>query len=374
MSRVLIVATTSFAGMGPYVSEIVNNFEPTDDLYFFFCDYEDHFFKKNIKQELQEKSTFFFFPNTKLNKIKILLSIKPSYFKEILKLCASKKIEVVHFINEPTPHWFERKMQKKGIKCVGTVHDLHPHESKKVWYKSLRFKIFYSKMKRNIILGKNFITNSKDQYNELKKLHQDKKIFFHSFPSLVTDEIRKGSDCPRETNTITKPYILFFGRMEAYKGVSLLYEAFTRHSDLNENYNLVIAGNGSLDFKRHKKEKNVIFINRYIKNSEIASLYKNAKIVIYPYISATQSGVLSLAYFFGVPVLASDVPFFKSSIINHKTGILFKQGDKTDLYNKISYMLTKNLSDLSFNERNYYNQHFDGFAIRKDLLSIYKNI
>ena len=45
MKRTLIVATTSYAGMGPYVSEIVNTFSPQEDVYFFFHDYEDDFSK-----------------------------------------------------------------------------------------------------------------------------------------------------------------------------------------------------------------------------------------------------------------------------------------------------------------------------------------
>lgn len=44
MKKVLIVATTSYAGMGPYVSGIVNTFLPNDDVYYFFHDYDDLFF------------------------------------------------------------------------------------------------------------------------------------------------------------------------------------------------------------------------------------------------------------------------------------------------------------------------------------------
>ena len=53
MKRTLIVATTSYAGMGPYVSEIVNTFSPEDDVYFLLYDDEDIFFQKNIKNELK---------------------------------------------------------------------------------------------------------------------------------------------------------------------------------------------------------------------------------------------------------------------------------------------------------------------------------
>ena len=56
MKKVLIVATTSYAGMGPYVSGIVNTFLPNDDVYYFFHDYDDLFFRKNVKEELHSRS------------------------------------------------------------------------------------------------------------------------------------------------------------------------------------------------------------------------------------------------------------------------------------------------------------------------------
>ena len=52
MKKVLIVATTSYAGMGPYVSEIVNSFLPEDNILYFFCEYEDHYFEKNVKNNV----------------------------------------------------------------------------------------------------------------------------------------------------------------------------------------------------------------------------------------------------------------------------------------------------------------------------------
>ena len=55
MKKVLIVATTSYAGMGPYVSGIVNTFLPNDDVYYFFHDYDDLFFRKNVKEELHSR-------------------------------------------------------------------------------------------------------------------------------------------------------------------------------------------------------------------------------------------------------------------------------------------------------------------------------
>ena len=207
----------------------------------------------------------------------------------------------MHFINNPGDKDLTKDLEKLGITCISTVHDLHPHESKKEWYKELRFKLIYKRLHENIVYAKNLITNSETQYEELKSSYPDKKIYYHSFPSLVTENIKNGKDMPLELETIDKPYILFFGRIEEYKGITLLYKVFTESIELSEHYTLVIAGRGTLPFTRIPNEKNVIIINRYIKDTEIAYMYQHAHCTVYPYISATQSGVISLSIYFQTP-------------------------------------------------------------------------
>ena len=137
MKRTLIVATISYAGMGPYVSEIVNTFSPQDDVYFFFHDYEDDFFKKNVKKELHGKSVFYKEADSAINKLKSLIFNKSSYDKLIFKLCFEKNIELVHYINGIPSIAVQRKLKKMGVTILSTVHDLEPHEAKKAWYKML---------------------------------------------------------------------------------------------------------------------------------------------------------------------------------------------------------------------------------------------
>lgn len=374
MKRTLIVATTSYAGMGPYVSEIVNNFNIDDDIYYFFHDYEDNFFLKNVKKELHTKSFFYKRANSKINKIIDLLPIKPKWHNIVLDICKRYDINIVHFINGPGDISLIKVLGDKGIKCVSTIHDLHPHESKKEWYKELRANIFNKHLYKNFLYSKNVITNSAGQYKELKQNYNNKNVFYHSFPSLVSDVIKNGNDIAPELVNINKPYILFFGRIEEYKGISLLYKTFTETSDLYEHFYLVIAGKGTLPFNRASNEKNVIIMNRYIKDTEIANMYQNAACVVYPYISATQSGVLSLAYYFETPILASDVPFFKDSILQSETGVLFENGNLIDLKDKLFQLLKCKYSSSLKKGRSYYNLNYDGMAIRNRLLEIYKSI
>lgn len=373
MKRTLIVATTSYAGMGPYVSEIVNTFSPQDDVYFFFHDYEDDFFRKNVKKELHGKSVFYREANSPLVKISNLLTNKSSYDSKILHFCLEKKIEIIHFINGAPTKSMQCKFKQMGIILLSTVHDLETHEMDKAWYKMYRQRILNERLKENFELSERIVTNSMEQFTRLKEIYPDKKVFYHSFPSLVTNEIEQGKVIPEEMKKLKKPYILFFGRIEKYKGVDNLYKAFSANSELNKNYTLVIAGKGQLGVDGIAGDKNVLLIQRYIMDSEVAYLYKNAACVVYPYISATQSGVLSLAYYFGTPVLASDVPFFKNIIAPSQAGLLFELGNIKQLESQLIRILTTDVSDIKDREKEYYRTNYDGAALKQQLMEIYES-
>lgn len=54
-----------------------------------------------------------------------------------------------------------------------------------------------------------------------------------------------------------------------------------------------------------------------------------------PYKEIFQSGVMFLAFSFGLPVIAADVGSFKDEIIEGRTGLLCNPGDPVDLANTI---------------------------------------
>lgn len=210
MKKVLIVATTSYAGMGPYVSGIVNTFLPNDDVYYFFHDYDDLFFRKNVKEELHSRSTFYKLANSIWNKLYDLIFGHWVYEKDILDLCHEKRIELIHFINGCGSCSFNRKLESMGIKVLGTVHDLYPHEVKKAPHKMLRHRVSVRRLQAAIWECHNLLTNSKSQYVELQKLFPDKNLFYHEFPSLVSKDVKNGKDIPIELRNVRLPYILFF--------------------------------------------------------------------------------------------------------------------------------------------------------------------
>lgn len=374
MLRVLVVASTSYAGMGPYVSEIINSFSSSDNVYYLLNDSHNSFFEKNIKHELLPHCIFYKEETSIYKRIKELLIQSISGFnKKVVELCNQMNIDAVHFINGSMNNCLLKKLKQNGIIILNTVHDLHSHEIDKAFHKELRWKILMNRVYKDMEFCQNLTTNSLMQYEELQMMFPKKNISFHEFPSLVSTEIALGQDVVAELDNCSKPYILFFGRIEAYKGLDVLYKAYINSKILKNKYALVIAGKGDLNFTIDV-DNDIFLINRYIKDSEVAYLYNNASAIVYPYISATQSGVLSLAFYFQRPVLTSDVPYFKSTIEASSTGLVFKNGDSSDLADKLLQLLSSDNAEMICNQNKYYCQNYQKGAIREQLLNIYNHL
>ncbi len=367
---ILLVAFHSFAGMGPYVISIINSFECEDNIRFFLIEKDDRYYSKNIKEELRPKATIIQIKSSsKLNTlISVITRFKCKYARLIEQICNDENISLIHDLTGCIDYQFIKKISHK-YNWLYTVHDLYPHESKKSFFKEFRQRKIYKSMFKAISYADRLLTNSVTQYDNLKKYYPAKPAYYIPFPSLITKTIQQGSCLTPELIGITK-YILFFGRIEEYKGLSILLKAF---NNVDTDIKLVIAGNGELPYPIDSSR--VIFINRYIDDGEIKSLYKNSLFVIYPYLSATQSGVLAVASYFEKPIIASDIPFFIEILGVDYIG-LFKNRDIKDLTDKINFFIqmpNESMDILRSQMADLYKKHYEIKNQRIQLLSIYKN-
>lgn len=368
--RTLLLATTSYAGMGPYIASIVNSFSPTDDVRFFLVEREDKYFSRNIHSDLRPMCTIV--SETTPSKIKTLYQLTINgnleYADKIKQVCKADGIEVVHALTS-LPDVDLTSYLASHYNLIYTIHDLHPHEAKKAFYRKWRQDVLYKRIFKAIERSKYLYTNSLSQLEEQQKLYPTHKSFYTPFPSLITEEIAEGTLPVPELAGI-KDYILFFGRIEAYKGLDTLVRAFNS-SQLPASIKLVIAGKG--EFVLEKQNENIIFINRYIDDREIAEMYRNASCVVYPYISATQSGVLSVASFFGTPIIASELPFFKE-VLGADYPYLFPAGDHQALAEKLKRYYAEKSTDVEQFSRNLYNEKYSLDKLKDNLLNIYSEV
>ncbi len=102
------------------------------------------------------------------------------------------------------------------------------------------------------------------------------------------------------------PYrLLFVGRLLPYKGLGRLIEAMRLLEQNNIPVTLRVVGDGTVGLSG--VPSSVEIDRRWIPESEIASIFSNADLVILPYQEASQSGVIPIAHHLGVPVLVTPV-------------------------------------------------------------------
>lgn len=133
----------------------------------------------------------------------------------------------------------------------------------------------------------------------------------------------------------SEPVFLYFGYIRPSKGIEDLLDAFARSAARN-HARLVIAGHvtkyADADALTRKAEQlglsdRVIFKTNYIPNDEVTSYFDMARAVVLPYRSASQSGVLHLAFGHARPVISTAVGGLSEDVFDGKTGILVPPQD-----------------------------------------------
>jgi glycosyltransferase involved in cell wall biosynthesis len=127
--------------------------------------------------------------------------------------------------------------------------------------------------------------------------------------------------------------LLFFGFVRPYKGLAVLLEALPAVLSALPVHLLVVGeiwGDPSqylAKIERLGLVGHVTFVNEYVPDERLAEFFEMADVVVLPYLSATQSGVVPLAFSFGVPVIASRVGGLVDAVRDGITGLLVPPAD-----------------------------------------------
>jgi glycosyltransferase involved in cell wall biosynthesis len=102
------------------------------------------------------------------------------------------------------------------------------------------------------------------------------------------------------------PAVLFFGRLEQYKGIEVLVEAMRHVWKVRPEVALTVAGAGPAA-RLVPQDPRITLRAEYVPENELDDLLSDASLVVLPYTQASQSGVGVLAIAAGVPVVVSDL-------------------------------------------------------------------
>jgi glycosyltransferase involved in cell wall biosynthesis len=153
---------------------------------------------------------------------------------------------------------------------------------------------------------------------------------------LTSSEARK-----RLGLTAHQKVVLFFGNIAPYKGLEYLVAAMAQLGSTKTDYRLVIVGrpeSGCPYWKAIRQQISsagvrpmVIERSEYVPDAETEIYFKSADVLALPYKYIFQSGVLFLAYNFGLPVIASDVGSLREHIVSGRTGYVCEPENPVDL-------------------------------------------
>ena len=239
------------------------------------------------------------------------------------------KPDLIHFTAaqewNPALGIYLKMFQKLPI--IYTIHDVVHHEGAPLYFQ-ITESIFRKIPSYFIVLteqGKNILVKQGKPANHVMVVPHGVYDFFTQYAQ---------ADLTQENE------ILFFGRIEPYKGLDILLKAaqgvLSRHPD----WVLRIAGGGDISpYEKELANERIFVTNRFLSNEEVADYMQRAAIVALPYISASQSGVIPTAFAFKKPVIATRVGGIPEMIDDGKTGILIPPNDVQALENALERLI-----------------------------------
>ncbi len=253
---------------------------------------------------------------------------------KLLRIIIAFNPEVIHI--QEGSFWlsFILPLLYRKFSLITTFHDVKPHIGEdNPWTKFvLYFHIRYSD--QIFVHGRRL----KEQMIEEYKL-PSRKIHVIPIGEHNVEPFRKYE---KPNVKIEENLILFFGRIWEYKGLEYLIKAEPIITDTIKNAKIIIAGYGE-DFKKYENmmvnRDHFIVYNYRIPYKEGVILFQKCSLVVLPYIDASQSGVILVAYGFKKPVVVTNVGAIPEIVDDGITGLIVEPRDSNALAEAIIKLL-----------------------------------
>jgi glycosyltransferase involved in cell wall biosynthesis len=204
-----------------------------------------------------------------------------------------------------------------------------------------------------------FLVQSKTVENDLKLFNKNKKPYIlspHPLYNIFGEKVDKKDARVFIKNEfgidiVNEKVILFFGFIRKYKGLMYLLDALPGILK-SKKIKLLIAGEFYDDEKPYKEKikspgiaKDVFLLSDFLPDDKIKYFFSACDCLVLPYMDATQSGIIQIAYYYDKPVIATDVGGLSEVVINEKTGLLIEPKDTKAISNAVLRFYNENLEN-----------------------------
>jgi glycosyltransferase involved in cell wall biosynthesis len=306
--KILLIHWGKRGGGPKFALEIAKNLSDVTNvsLYISISKKVDNFEKWNaLKANLRPIRTY----NSALG----ALLLFPRGFIDALKLRNLLRKEKIDVVFSPMFSLWQSLLVNvwlpKGILFYSSVHDWNPHPGEE--NRILQFAQRVERKRAYKLVTYSSYTTLQASSAGFSNVAQ----FWHGVEANVTE--------PRKALNRSNPVIIgFFGRLLAYKGLSLFESCLIQAV---EGRGLPVYGRvlGSGDWVQSHQSKSILSVeNRWADEERITSFFKEVDIVMLPYEEASQSGVLPLSWSFGVPTIVTPVGGLVEQVKNSGAGLI----------------------------------------------------
>ena len=251
--------------------------------------------------------------------------------RTVMREIAAFSPEVIHY--QGFHIWFDLALGAwHRYPLVFTVHDFRAHPGDRLTQKTPFWVEMLARRRADQI-----IVHSQHVEGLLARELGGNARTIHRIP-----HIQIGSETGSAKFEEDENLILFFGRIWQYKGLEYLIRAEPLISARVPQARILIAGQGE-DFEPYrrmmKNPERFLVDNEYISEARTAEYFHRAAVVVLPYIEASQSGVIPLAYSAGKPVVATTVGGLPEMVEDGRAGFLVPPRDESALADAVVRLL-----------------------------------
>lgn len=238
-----------------------------------------------------------------------------------------------------------------SIKIVYICHNVTPHEESG----TIDHRLAWVVLKR----GDAFIVHSEQDRRRLRALLPNSPVWRTNLPTFnstfgvqhqpMPDQI---AQLRRSLHLEGKQVLLFFGFVRPYKGLEYLIQALPHVRQQLPNAHLLVVGEfwgGKAAYVGYARDAGVIdhmtIIDQYVPNEAVQPYFDIADVVVLPYVSATQSGIVQLAFGFGKPVITTRVGGLHEVVQDGYNGLVVPPQNEEALAAAIVRFFTEKLAE-----------------------------
>lgn len=241
----------------------------------------------------------------------------------------------------------------RGHKVVFTVHNVNAgkRDNKDAFFNRYSLMVLYRLCSHLIV----HTQQSKDELFKEFKVNQRKvSVIRHGINQRVSIRGLSRDQARASLNiSSSEKVILFFGYIDYYKGLDLLIDSLSYLSDnFLTDFRLVIAGNVkasdygtiiNLKIENSSAKEKILYHTGYIPDHVVEQYFMASDCILLPYREIYQSGVMFMAYTFGLPIVVSDIGNFRNDMISGETGLLISNNTPEEISKTIIQYFNSNL-------------------------------